>query len=288
MPNERYARQILAFGEIGQQRIEATTVGVGGLGGIGMQVTQSLAYLGVRRWHLVDDDKAEITNLNRLVTATDCDVHDCRPKTEIAARLIEAANPSSCIDIVTKNLRSRRALEALKKCDVIFGCVDGDGARLVLTEFAAAYGIVLIDSASDIIVENDTVREFGGRVVVARPGDFCLFCADQIDRAVAKEELETPEERRVRRQHGYGLGADTPAPAVVSLNGIIANMAVTEFLMLRTGLRPPNRLSTYRGMRGIVCVSLDQRQPDCFTCGYLAFSAERANIWRYCQEEVSQ
>ena len=94
----------------------------------------------------------------------------------------------------------------------IFGCVYDDGPRLVLTELAAAYRIPLIDVATEIFPEAEGQPfDFGGRVVVARPEDFCLFCANQLDNELAKEELETPEVRAARRKHGYGLGKDMPA-----------------------------------------------------------------------------
>lgn len=41
----RFSRQVLAFGERGQQAIEAQRAGIVGLGGIGAQVAQALAYI---------------------------------------------------------------------------------------------------------------------------------------------------------------------------------------------------------------------------------------------------
>ena len=38
---------------------------------------------------------------------------------------------------------------------------------------------------------------------------------------------------------GYGLGPAAPSPAVVTLNGVVANAAVAEFLCMVTGLREP-------------------------------------------------
>ena len=55
---DRWARQVLAFGESGQRKIAAVHAGIVGLGGIGSQVAQALGYLGVRRYTLVDDDRA--------------------------------------------------------------------------------------------------------------------------------------------------------------------------------------------------------------------------------------
>ena len=43
----------------------------------------------------------------------------------------------------------REAIAALTSCGVIFGCVDHDGPRLVLTELGAAYRVALIDAATE-------------------------------------------------------------------------------------------------------------------------------------------
>src|SRR2546430_8780261 len=45
------------------------------------------------------------------------------------------------------------------------------------------------------------------------------------------------------------LGTDAPAPSVFALNGILANLAVMEFLVTVTGVREPARRLTYKGMR---------------------------------------
>lgn len=279
MNDRRFDRQILMFGQAGQRKIETQKVGIVGAGGLGSQVAQALAYTGVREFVIVDDDRLDETNMNRQAGAVPSDVG--RLKAEFAADLIRRINPAAEVTAVTKNLRTREAMTALIGETVIFGCVDHDGPRLVLTELAAAYSIPLIDTATEIFPE--TVGQpfhFGGRVVVARPGDYCLFCADQIDRERAKEDLESPEVRALRRRHGYGLGNDTPAPSVFALNGIIANHAVMEFIAMTTGLREPARRLTYKGDRGVVTSSDDRRKADCFTCATCG-QRETANIWRY-------
>src|SRR5439155_22398661 len=103
---------------------------------------------------------------------------------------------------------------------------------------------------------------------------------DQLDRELAKEELETPEVRVARRKHGYGLGSDLPAPSVFALNGTLANAAVMEFNVMTTGIRQPARRLTYKVMRGVMSSSHDKRKPDCYTCASCC-QQEQANIWYY-------
>lgn len=215
MTDNRYARQILFFGEAGQARIAASQVGIVGLGGLGAHVAQGLAYLGVGSMVLVDDDVVDLTNLNRLVGATRRDATERALKVSVAQRMIGQINPAAQVKAIPKNLRTREALETLSSCPVVFGCVDHDGPRLILTEMAAAYNATLVDCATEINPDNEPDGGFGGRVVVCPAGEFCLDCAGEINGEAAKQELEAPATQEQRRLHGYGLGERGPAPAVV-------------------------------------------------------------------------
>lgn len=278
---DKFSRQILAFGREGQKRIAAISTAIVGLGGIGSLLAQMLAYLGVREFVLVDDDIVEESNLNRLIGASRKDAKLKVTKVDIAQRVIKAINPEAKVIKVFKNLRSNEAIDALCRMpEIIFGCVDNDGARLILTELASAYTKTLIDSGAEII-DTKEFQEFGGRVIVARPGDFCLICAGQIDVGVAQQELESAQEKQYRQNLGYGLGKKMADPSVISLNSIIAGLAVTEFIMLVTGLRAPNRRVTYKGMRGVFRESIDEKRSDCFICHSLVGKREKADIKRY-------
>lgn len=280
MSDQRYARQILAFGEEGQRKLREQVVGVVGLGGTGSHVVQLLSYLGVPHLILVDHDRIEDTNLNRVIGAEPGDIG--RLKTEVAARHARAILPQADPIELPLNLRTPQAFALLKRCTTIFDCVDYDGPRLVLTEFAAAYRIPLFDVATEITPAGKGVPfDFGGRVVAAMPGDYCVFCAGQIDPELAKAELESAAIQELRKKHGYGLGGDQPAPSVCSVNGIIANLAVTEFMVSVTGIRKPASLLSYRGMRGVVVRNDTPAKEDCYTCKCICGQGDSAGLERY-------
>ena len=281
MSDKMFSRQVLALGEEGQKKLTAARVGIIGMGGIGSQIVQSLAYLGIEEFLIVDDDIVEESNLNRLVGAFPIDAEDKRLKVDVGERMITQINPEAMVEKLAMNIREEEVLDVLTGKDYLFGCVDNDAARLILTELSAAFEIPLIDSAAEIYPEEGQVREFGGRVIIARPGDFCALCANQIDLKAANVELESPPVREFREKHGYGFGTGITAPAVISLNGIVANLAVTEFLMLLTNIRPVNRMVIYKGMRGVITASTDEKKNDCIICNSLVGKRESADLKRY-------
>ena len=142
-----FDRQLPWFTEDGQRTIGRLRVAVIGAGGTGSHVVQQLAYLGIRDFVVVDHDAADRTSLNRLVTATAEDVGE--QKVSLAHRLIKAIAPDATVTGLTANIQTAKVLDELKGVDVIFGCVDNDGARVILNELSRAYCIPYFDLAWD-------------------------------------------------------------------------------------------------------------------------------------------
>jgi hypothetical protein len=67
---------------------------------------------------------------------------------------------------------------------------------------------------------------------------------------------------------------------VVNLNGVVANLGLTEFMVLVTGLRDPRRHLIYYADREVVNDRQDARRANCYTCGYLVGKREAANVKR--------
>jgi molybdopterin/thiamine biosynthesis adenylyltransferase len=275
---DTYHRQALALGDDGHRKLEQATVGIVGLGGLGSAVAQQLAYLGVGAFLLIDDDRVERTNLNRLVGATREVVG--RQKAEVASEHIRRINPAASVDALNANVRSVEVLGRLSACDVVFGCVDTDSARLILNELANAYLIPYIDCGVGIDVEDGRIEDAGGRVIVWVPGRPCLLCAREIDTRIAAEELESAEQREFRKRHGYVSGASIPEPAIISLNGLIASVAVTEFLALITGMRETRHYTFYDMLEQRLVPRIVPVDTRCVAC-CLAGLGGKAHLARY-------
>ncbi len=177
--------------------------------------------------------------------------------------------------------RSAEAFEATRTADYVFGCLDNEGSRLILTELCSAYAHPYFDLATEIILGDQP--NYGGRVCVARDGNGCLVCLDEIDLQEAQRDLANSAAKR-DAQAIYGVGADlldNKGPSVISINGVIASLGVTEFMLMATGIRASRRLLTYRGHLGIVAVSADKPNSDCYYCRGLRGLKEAAGIERY-------
>lgn len=278
---DRFDRNIRFFGADGQAKLRNAHVAVGGCGGLGQHVIQQLAFLGVGKLTLIEDEALSRSNLNRYVLARHDDPIPGTHKIDNALRAISAIDPSIEVTPIRNSIRSREAFEALLTVHCIFGCFDNDGARLILNEYAKAYSKEYYDLASDI--EQDAGLRYGGRVVRVDHTPGCLVCLGHIDLATAREDLES-EAARHDRAKIYGVGAellDEGGPSVVSINGVVAALAVTEYLLAATGIRLPRQLLTYRGDRGIVTSGNADAAPGCYFCETISSTGASAGVERY-------
>jgi hypothetical protein len=273
MDNGRYSRQIALFGAEGQQKLAASRVAVIGLGGLGSQVCQQLAYLGVRSFNLVDDDTVTRSNLNRLIGAGEGDVG--APKVAIAQRLIKSVLPDSGVRVHQQRYPDPDVRSAIAESSVVFGCVDEEPVRVQLLEVTSELGIPYIDAATDVVPPANGRGDrlvFGGRVCFCFVSGGCLSCLDQLDQEGLRTATMTEEQRRDRAAI-YGVERSALAetgPAVVSLNGVVASLAVTEFMVWVTGLLVPQRVLTYRANVGTVARNLDEPRSGCYYCSRYA------------------
>lgn len=265
----RYSRHVGLFGAEGQQRLGRVTVGIIGLGGLGCHVAQQLAYLGVSRFFLVDGDVVAVSNLNRLVGSSESDVG--ARKVDVAESMITAIQTSASVIRTARHFSLNDPIDGLERVDVLFGCVDNDPVRLDLVRYSSAHARPYIDLASDV----GPGGEFGGRIVFAKDGERCLSCLGELDQhALARAQMTG--EQRAADDKIYGVDRDAlgdTGPSVVSINGVVASLAVTEFLVWVTGLREPHGYLNYRGDSGTVGARAAPARSYCHYCMTLWWSS---------------
>ena len=263
---DRFERQRKIFGDEGQKRLRATTVGVVGGGGLGSFMVLELAYLGIGKIVIVDHDPLKDSNRNRLVGAWMSHANGT-PKVQILRELGVLIDPEIEIEVMQARIENPEAEAALAGVDVVAGCVDHDGPRFVLNEICCKHGLPLIDAASDTMPEKDKVI-FGGRVCVATPATGCLMCLEVLDQNELQEYYASPEQR-ADRSAIYGVPERALAgggPSVITVNGVVASIAATELMVLVTQLRAPIAHQDWRGHAGRRHRVVDHKE-GCYYCG---------------------
>jgi len=236
---DRYSRQVPLLGSEAQADLAASMVVIVGLGGLGSIVALECAHLGVGHLVLIDPDTVEESNLNRLIGATPASVGE--PKVSVYAELCRTVSPEARVTAIRADILDGEALAMAKQSDLLLGCVDSHGARLVMNLLAVQYVIPFIDAGTGArLSDGKGLTHAGGQVQLVLPGLGCLQCRDFIDMRQASFDLAPPHVRQREIDHGYGTRE--PAPSVVFLNGVVASIQVAEAVKLiaRTGSQEGN------------------------------------------------
>lgn len=258
---DRYDRQIRAFGTDGQRLLQSLTVAVVGLGGIGSFVATELAHLGVGRIVLIDHDIVDESNLNRLVGAGSSMIG--RNKVAVARSAIRRANRECHVTISSGDITDLAVARKLFDADFVLLCTDGHASRAVVNQIAYQFYVPTIDVGVAIHVSDAHISSITGRVQMLAPGLPCLVCTQLLDPQRVRWEMQRPE---TRASDPYFVGATSPQPAVISLNGTVASAAVTMFLSATTGIPSDARWVHYDAMRGSMRALMFAPQTDCIVC----------------------
>jgi molybdopterin/thiamine biosynthesis adenylyltransferase len=276
--SERDTRNAEFFGAPGQLRLFSTRAVIVGVGGLGSALAQHLALLGVMHITVADDEELDDSNRNRFIGATVDDPVPGSLKVEIAVRLIRSIDRRITAVPLGHQLLSPEVFQAVRECDWVFGCFDEDGPRAILNELAVAYDKTYVDIASDV----PEPGVFGGHVITVTAENGCLACLNVLDQRDVRRFLSTDEELAdenriygIKRAALLGRG-----PSVSPMNGVVASLAASEFMVAVTGMRPPARHIEYRGQVPAVRVRSDRPREDCPVCALRAKGAI-AEVERY-------
>lgn len=214
--------------------LSTAVIGVSGTGSI---VAEQLARLGFRDVVLVDPDRVEMKNLNRILNSSAADASSGRLKVEMFAEAISSYRGPGVTTAIPTEIGVRDAVEAVAQCDVMFSCVDSQEGRQFADLIASAFLIPLFDVGVVIpTYESDGkpgIADVCGRIDYVQPGGSTLA-----DRGVyTSEGLRAEYVRRVNPKayeeelaEGYIKGIVEEAPSIITLNMRAASAVVTEFI----------------------------------------------------------
>ena len=227
-----------AFGGGTTQRLQRLRIGIVGASGTGSPVLEQLVRLGVGHVVLVDDDRVEDRNLNRIMFATQGDANHAELKVRAAKSHVDRIGLGTAITPIAAPVESADAIHALAQCDVLFGCVDTLGGRFTMNVLATHYLLPYFDlgillDAEQTGDERGRIKDIVGTVHYLIPGRSSLMSREVFTMAdVSAEGLRRrdPDAAQQQEQDKYIKGMAVRRPAVISVNMFAASLAVNDFL----------------------------------------------------------
>lgn len=166
----RYSRQEILpqVGPHGQAQLAAAHVGIVGLGGLGSSAALYLAAAGVGHLSLLDDDRVDLSNLQRQI------IHDearlGMNKAQSAAQQLRALNSNIELDILKQRGQAEDFNALARDCDVVLDCCDNFPTRHGVNAACVAQRCALVSGAA--------IR-WEGQIMVLQPGQTgqpCYAC----------------------------------------------------------------------------------------------------------------
>jgi molybdopterin-synthase adenylyltransferase len=251
----RYSRHILLpeIGIQGQEALIRSHVLVVGAGGLGSPAAMYLASSGVGRLTICDNDRVDLTNLQRQIIHGIDDIG--APKTHSARKTLAKINPEVEVIELTERMDEKRLLQLVEDADVIVDASDNFPTRYAINHSCVLRRKPLVSGAA--------VR-FEGQVTVFdrrhsnSPCYHCLFPADGEDQDMRCAVM----------------GVFAP------LVGIIGCMQAAETLKIltNTGQTLNGRLLTLDGLAMKWKSSELRKDPACEVCGNLRNQVSHGEI----------
>ena len=143
-----FDRLKLLIGEEKLKSLNQKTVAIFGLGGVGSYVVEGLVRSGIENFVIIDNDKIDVTNINRQIIATTKTIG--RFKVDVAEERIKEINPNVKVikyaEFVGKENENIELFDSIKNVDYIVDAIDTVSSKIRIIEFAKAHNIPVISA----------------------------------------------------------------------------------------------------------------------------------------------
>jgi molybdopterin-synthase adenylyltransferase len=143
----RYSKQIILkkVGTIGQKKIASARVLVVGVGGLGCPLVLYLTNTGLGNIGLVDNDKVDLSNLNRQIMFNYKDIG--KLKVIQAKKFVNIVNKKIKVKIFKNRLTEKNIKKISNNYDIICDCSDNFDTRYLLNDYSLKNKKILISAA---------------------------------------------------------------------------------------------------------------------------------------------
>jgi len=241
--------------------LRGSVVAVVGASGGGSQVTPHLAAMGIGEVISIDPQRADRSNMLATPNLGWIEALLGIHKVTSARSRGWLTTLHTKFTCVRASVPERKALEALKRADVIVGCVNNLHARADLNEIAWRYCIPLVDIGLRVTTDlSDRLTGVPGQRSTVLPGGPCLWCTDFL----TDEKLRAETGGRGR---SYLQGPNDRDALVSCFNGVLAGEAAAEVLRLLSGLGPNREMRLqYDGQDGTLQPVIVKPRKGCELC----------------------
>tara|TARA_Y100000996_G_C22539985_1_gene649657 strand:+ start:719 stop:1462 length:744 start_codon:yes stop_codon:yes gene_type:complete len=144
---QKFSKQIVLkkFGIIGQKKLMSAKVLVIGMGGLGCPLSIYLASLGIGTIGIVDNDKVELSNLNRQIIYRNSDLG--KYKVDVAKRKIKSINKKTKVKSYKIKVDKNNIERLINNFNIICDGTDNFKTRLLINDFSLKQKKILISAA---------------------------------------------------------------------------------------------------------------------------------------------
>lgn len=268
-----FSRSVSALGLDSMRRImDGQTITIVGVGGLGSVVAEHLIHEGFQEVILIDPDRLELSNLNRIVGASYQDAVDGTLKVDAIKCHLLSINPKAHVAAFNCDVYSDTAERLIAFSDWVIVATDNHSSRFRVQELSIKYFVPMISVGVNISVRDEQIEDISGEVITARVGDkLCLNCLRRINHI--KMASETHPDEGVRQElvtRGYISGATVAEPAVKTLNTMLATIAVRVLINQYTERQRHVPVLVYEDNAAQAIyedsTSVAQRNLECYSC----------------------
>jgi adenylyltransferase/sulfurtransferase len=144
----RYSRQIMLpqIDVAGQEKLLNSRILIIGMGGLGSPVAMYLASAGIGHLVLVDDDKVELSNLQRQIAHGMADLNST--KVESAKQTLLDLNPDITVTTYDYRLNDEKLSDEIKLADIVIDGTDNFKTRFAINKACVENNTTLVSGAA--------------------------------------------------------------------------------------------------------------------------------------------
>ncbi len=178
----RYARQILSIGFVGQEKLSKVKVLQIGAGGLGSPFSLYLTAAGIKELTVIDNDILDISNLQRQILYNETQIG--KNKADMTKETLSKLNSEVDINCYKDYIDKNSIKKYIKDQDFIVDCSDNMATKFLVNQVAVENNIKAVIAG---------IKDFYGQIMTIDPKkSACYQCVFSEPEAIKPDEGPLP------------------------------------------------------------------------------------------------